>query len=69
MLLKSSVVAFFCWRAIEGLMPVVGGLVPIQVALEIGIDAATGLMRDAALAGLVAFTSLIVLNALLQGWA
>lgn len=54
MLLKSSVVAFFCWRAIDGLIPVLGGLVPIQVALEIGIDAATGLMRDAALAGLVA---------------
>jgi len=54
MLLKSSVVAFLCWRAIEGLMPVLGGLVPIQVALEIGVDAATGLMRDAAVAGLVA---------------
>lgn len=54
MLLKSSVVALFCWRAIDGLMPVLGGLVPIHVALEIGIDAATGLMRDAALAGLVA---------------
>jgi flagellar biosynthesis protein FlhB len=54
MLLKSGVVAFFCWRAIDGLMPVLGGLVPIRIALEIGVDAATGLMRDAAIAGLVA---------------
>jgi len=54
MLLKSSLVGFFVWRAIVGLMPMVGGLVPLSVGLEVAADAATGLMRDVALAGLVA---------------
>ena len=31
MLLKSSLVGFFVWRAIVGLMPLVGGLVPLSV--------------------------------------
>ena len=54
MLLKSCLVGFFVWRAIVGLMPMVGGLVPLSVGLEVAADAATGLMRDVALAGLVA---------------
>ena len=54
MLLKSALVGFFVWRAIVGLMPLVGGLVPLPVAMQIAGSAATGLMRDVALAGLVA---------------
>ncbi|MGZ4452368.1 MAG: EscU/YscU/HrcU family type III secretion system export apparatus switch protein, partial [Nocardioides sp.] len=54
MLLKSSLVGLFVWRAVHGLMPVVGGLVPIPVALQMSASAATGLMRDVAMAGLVA---------------
>ncbi len=54
MVLKSSLVGFFVWRAIVGLMPMVGGLVPLGVGLEVAADAATCLMRDVALAGLVA---------------
>jgi len=54
MLLKSALVGFFVWRAVLGLMPLIGGLVPIGVALRLAADAATGLMRDVALAGLVA---------------
>ena len=54
MLLKSTLVGFFVWRAVVGLMPLVGGLVPLPVALGVVADAATGLMRDVALAGLVA---------------
>ncbi len=54
MLIKSALVAFFVWRAVEELMPVLGGLVPIPVALELAADAATGLMRDIAITGLLA---------------
>jgi flagellar biosynthesis protein FlhB len=54
MLLKSALVGFFVWRAIVGLLPMVGGLVPLSVALQIAGEAATGLMRDVAMAGLVA---------------
>ncbi|MGZ4442970.1 MAG: EscU/YscU/HrcU family type III secretion system export apparatus switch protein [Nocardioidaceae bacterium] len=54
MLLKSAFVGLFVWRSIHALMPLVGGLVPIPVALQLATDAATGLMRDLALAGLVA---------------
>ncbi|MGA8211060.1 MAG: EscU/YscU/HrcU family type III secretion system export apparatus switch protein, partial [Nocardioidaceae bacterium] len=54
MLLKSMLVGFFVWRAVRGLLPLVGGLVPLTTGLEIAADAATGLMRDVALAGLVA---------------
>jgi flagellar biosynthetic protein FlhB len=54
MLLKSALVAFFVWRAVRGLMPLVGGLVPIEVAIRLAAGAATGLMRDVAAAGLVA---------------
>ncbi len=53
-LLKSALVGFFVWRAIVGLMPLVGGLVPLEVGLHIAASAATGLMRDTALAGLLA---------------
>lgn len=54
MLVKSTLVTVFVWRAIDGLLPLVGGLVPVSVALQLAAEAATGLMRDAAVAGLVA---------------
>ncbi len=54
MLLKSAMVAVFVYRAIQELMPMLGGMVPLSVALEVAADAATGLMRDVAVAGLVA---------------
>jgi flagellar biosynthesis protein FlhB len=54
MLVKSSLVAFFVWRAVKSLMPMLGGLVPIPVALELAAHAATGLMRDIAFAALLA---------------
>lgn len=54
MLVKSGLVAFFVWRAVRSLMPVLGGLVPIPVALELAAHAATGLMRDIAFAALLA---------------
>lgn len=54
MVLKSALVGVFVWRAVVGLMPLVGGLVPLPVALQVAAGAATGLMRDVALAGLVA---------------
>jgi flagellar biosynthetic protein FlhB len=53
-LLKSSVVAFFVWRGVQALLPLLGGLVPLRVALDTVAQEATGLMRDVALAGLVA---------------
>ncbi|RYU10528.1 EscU/YscU/HrcU family type III secretion system export apparatus switch protein [Nocardioides iriomotensis] len=54
MLVKSALVGVFVYRAVQDLMPLVGGLVPLSVAMEIAADAATGLMRDVAAAGLVA---------------
>jgi flagellar biosynthesis protein FlhB len=54
MVLKSALVGFFVWRAIMGLLPLVGGLVPLEAGLHIAGAAATGLMRDVAVAGLMA---------------
>ena len=54
MLIKSSLVGVFVYRAVQDLMPMLGGLVPLSVAMEIAAEAATGLMRDVAAAGLVA---------------
>ncbi len=54
MLIRSSLVALFVWRAVNEVLPVVGGLMPVMVTVRIAADAATGLMRDVALAGLVA---------------
>lgn len=52
-LLKSSVVAFLVWRAIVSFMPLLGGLVPFDVGLELAGDTAIGLMRDIAIAGVL----------------
>lgn len=53
-LLKSSVVVFLVWRAIVSFMPLLGGLVPFDVGLELAGDTAMGLMRDIAIAGVLA---------------
>ncbi|MGH3423222.1 MAG: EscU/YscU/HrcU family type III secretion system export apparatus switch protein [Nocardioidaceae bacterium] len=53
-LLKSSVVAFFVWQAVQHLMPIVGGLVPVSAAIELVADEATMLIRNVAIAGLIA---------------
>lgn len=54
LLVKTTVVGLLVWRAVDGLMPLLGGLVPLHAGLDIAADAATGLMRDVAVAGLVA---------------
>lgn len=53
-LLKSAIVAFFVWRAIKGLLPLLGGLVPLAAGMDIVADHVLALMREVALAGLVA---------------
>jgi flagellar biosynthesis protein FlhB len=52
-LVKSAVVALLVWRAVQGLLPLVGGLVPTGVALQLVAEQATGLVRDVAVAGLL----------------
>jgi flagellar biosynthetic protein FlhB len=53
-LIKSSLVAFFVWRAVDGMLPLLGGLVPLDTAIRTVAAQALGLMRDVAVAGLVA---------------
>ncbi len=54
LLLKSAVVGLLVWRAVRELVPLLGGLVPMDVGLELAAATATGLMRDVAAAGLLA---------------
>ena len=51
-LLKSSLVGLIVYHAIRGMMPLVGGLVPIDTVISQVSDGALGLMRTVALAGL-----------------
>jgi len=53
MLAKSALVTVFVWRAVDALMPVLGGLVPVSAALDLASAAALGLVRDVAAAGLL----------------
>ena len=53
-LVKSAVVGLLVWRAVQDLLPLLGGLVPLHVALDLAAEAATRLMRDVAAAGLLA---------------
>lgn len=53
MLLKSSVVAFLAYGAVRAMMPLVGGVVPIQVVLQTVGDEVSQLMLTVAGAGLV----------------
>jgi flagellar biosynthetic protein FlhB len=52
MLLKSSLVGLLVYGAIRGLMPLVGGMVPVQATIQQLSHSALGLMRNIALAGL-----------------
>lgn len=52
-LIKSGVVSLLVWRAIKGLMPLLGGIIPMSTALEILAIQVTSLIRDVAVAGLV----------------
>ncbi|WP_181313137.1 EscU/YscU/HrcU family type III secretion system export apparatus switch protein [Nocardioides campestrisoli] len=53
MLIKSSVVALFAYSVIRTMMPLLGGLVPIPVVLDVISQEALGLIRNVAVAGLV----------------
>ncbi|WP_193605556.1 EscU/YscU/HrcU family type III secretion system export apparatus switch protein [Nocardioides dongkuii] len=53
MLIKCSVVAAFVWTAIRAMMPLLGGMVPIDTVLAAVSDHALGLLRSVAVAGLV----------------
>lgn len=53
MLIKSSVVGLLVWSALQGLMPLLGGFVPVPVILEIVASDAGTLIRSVAVAGLV----------------
>ncbi|RNL62639.1 EscU/YscU/HrcU family type III secretion system export apparatus switch protein [Nocardioides marmoriginsengisoli] len=52
MLLKSTFVALVAYVAIKSVMPLIGGLVPIPVMIEIVSDKALGLIRNIGLVGL-----------------
>jgi flagellar biosynthesis protein FlhB len=52
-LLKSAFVGLLVWRAVQGLLPLLGGLVPMGVAIQLVAEQATALVRDVAVAGLV----------------
>lgn len=53
MLLKSSVVGLIAYLAIQAMLPLLGGLIPIPVVLDVVRDKALGLIRNVALAALV----------------
>ncbi len=53
MLLRSSVVALLVWMAVENLMPLIGGLMPMGIILEVFADGALTMLRNVAVAGLV----------------
>jgi flagellar biosynthesis protein FlhB len=52
-ILKSAVVGIICYSAIRAMMPLIGGLVPPTVTLDVLHDRVTGLLRSVAVAGLV----------------
>lgn len=53
MLLKSGVVALLGYLAVRAVVPLVGGLVPVDTTIGVVHDKALGLVRDVALAALV----------------
>ena len=53
MLIKSTLVALLAYQAIKGVVPLVGGFVPMAAVLEEVHGSAFGLMRNIAFAGLV----------------
>ncbi|MBZ5737829.1 EscU/YscU/HrcU family type III secretion system export apparatus switch protein [Nocardioides mangrovi] len=53
MLLKTAVVVLLVYSAVKGLMPLIGGLVPMQVVLDQVAHDALGLVRNVAIIGVV----------------
>src|SRR5690606_19858075 len=53
MLIKSSLVGILVYAAVRSMLPLLGGLVPISLVLEMVGDHAQALIRNIALAGLV----------------
>src|SRR6478609_4584028 len=53
MLLKSAIVAVLAWTAMKSVLPLVGGLVPMQVVIDATAVTALGLLRNVALFGVV----------------
>ena len=53
MLIKTVLVSGLVWQTVSALMPMLGGLVPLSAAIEIGTDEAFGMLRSVALAGVV----------------
>jgi flagellar biosynthetic protein FlhB len=53
MLLRSAIVALLVWAAVKSMMPMIGGLVPMDVVLQVLGGHALGLVRNVALAGVV----------------
>ncbi|MCR1786351.1 EscU/YscU/HrcU family type III secretion system export apparatus switch protein [Nocardioides carbamazepini] len=52
-MVKSAVVAFLAWGAVKAMMPLVGGLLPIQVVLHQATAEVSRLLLTVAIAGLV----------------
>ena len=53
MLLRSAIVAALVWTAMKAMMPLIGGLVPMDVVLEAVAADAVGMIRNVAIAGVV----------------
>jgi flagellar biosynthetic protein FlhB len=53
MLIKTVLVSGLVWQTVSALMPMLGGLVPLSAAIEIGTDEAFGMLRSVALAGVL----------------
>lgn len=52
-LIKASVVALLVWRTIQGLIPLLGGMVPMSTVIEVVAAQSTALIRDVSIAGLL----------------
>jgi flagellar biosynthetic protein FlhB len=52
-IVKSAVVGLICFNAIRAMMPLIGGLVPPEVTLDLLHGRVAGLLRSVAVAGLV----------------
>lgn len=53
MLLRSGIVALLAWAAVQSMMPMLGGLVPMDVVLQAVGGHALALVRNVAIAGVV----------------
>ncbi|MEP9362269.1 EscU/YscU/HrcU family type III secretion system export apparatus switch protein [Nocardioides sp. CN2-186] len=53
MLLRCAVVALLVWSSVKAMMPILGGLVPMDMVVSAAADNALGLLRNVAFAGVV----------------